>query len=53
MTAFFALVEIPGFEPGQTEPKSVVLPLHNISIPSAKIYLFLLFCKSGIRTIRR
>lgn len=25
-------VEIPGFEPGQTEPKSVVLPLHHISI---------------------
>ena len=41
-----ALVEIPGFEPGQTEPKSVVLPLHNISIPGAKIPLFLVFCKS-------
>ena len=27
------LVEKPGFEPGQTEPKSVVLPLHHISIP--------------------
>ena len=32
-----ASVEIPGFEPGQTEPKSVVLPLHHISIPAAKI----------------
>ena len=31
-----ALVEIPGFEPGQTEPKSVVLPLHHISIPGCK-----------------
>ena len=41
-----ALVEIPGFEPGQTEPKSVVLPLHNISIPAAKISLILFFCKS-------
>ena len=41
-----ALVEIPGFEPGQTEPKSVVLPLHHISIPGAKIPLFLVFCKS-------
>ena len=29
-------VEIPGFEPGQTEPKSVVLPLHHISIPNCK-----------------
>ena len=27
-----AFVEIPGFEPRQTEPKSVVLPLHHISI---------------------
>ena len=27
------IVEIPGFEPGQTEPKSVVLPLHHISMP--------------------
>ena len=33
-------VEIPGFEPGQTEPKSVVLPLHHISIPVAKIQYF-------------
>ncbi len=23
------LVGLPGFEPGQTEPKTVVLPLHN------------------------
>ena len=30
-------VEIRGFEPLQTEPKSVVLPLHHISIPGAKI----------------
>ena len=27
-----AFVEIPGFEPRQTEPKSVVLPLHHISV---------------------
>ena len=40
-----ALVEIPGFEPGQTEPKSVVLPLHHISIPGAKILLILILCK--------
>ena len=26
-------VEISGFEPEQTEPKSVVLPLHHISVP--------------------
>lgn len=25
-------VEVPGFEPGMTEPKSVVLPLHHTSI---------------------
>ena len=25
-------VEIPGFEPGQTAPKTVVLPLHHISV---------------------
>ena len=31
-------VEIPGFEPGQREPKSLVLPLHHISIPAAKIH---------------
>ena len=29
-------VEVPGFEPGQTEPKSVVLPLHHTSIPACK-----------------
>ena len=29
-------VEIPGFEPGQTEPKSVVLPLHHTSIHPGK-----------------
>ena len=39
----FALVEIGGFEPPQTEPKSVVLPLHHISIPTAKIVKFFLF----------
>ena len=32
-----ALVGISGFEPEQTEPKSVVLPLHHIPIPRAKI----------------
>ena len=26
------VVEISGFEPEQTEPKSVVLPLHHISV---------------------
>ena len=36
MTAFVVLVELPGFEPGQTEPKSVVLPLHHSSVPSCK-----------------
>ena len=35
-----ALVGISGFEPEQTEPKSVVLPLHHIPIPFAKIPLF-------------
>ena len=30
-------VGISGFEPEQTEPKSVVLPLHHIPIPVAKI----------------
>ena len=29
------LVEISGFEPEQTEPKSVVLPLHHISLLAA------------------
>ncbi len=29
-------VEIPGFEPGQREPKSLVLPLHHTSIPLRK-----------------
>ena len=38
-------VEIPGFEPGQTEPKSVVLPLHHISIPRCKDTIFLNICK--------
>lgn len=32
-----ALVEIPGFEPGQTEPKSVVLPLHHEAIRSIAV----------------
>ena len=31
--SLIALVELPGFEPGQTEPKSVVLPLHHSSVP--------------------
>lgn len=37
-TALFAyrLVEVPGFEPGLAEPKSVVLPLHHTSIPGCK-----------------
>ena len=29
----FLLVDRPGFEPGQTAPKTVVLPLHHRSIP--------------------
>ncbi len=29
----FFLVGLPGFEPRQTEPKTVVLPLHNNPIP--------------------
>ena len=33
---FVQMVEIPGFEPRQTEPKSVVLPLHHISVPDRK-----------------
>ena len=39
------IVEIPRFELGQTEPKSVVLPLHHISIPGAKLLLFYFFAK--------
>ena len=31
------VVEVPGFEPGQAEPKSVVLPLHHTSVQYAKI----------------
>ena len=30
------LVELPGFEPGTTEPKSAVLPLHHSSIRCSK-----------------
>ena len=26
------LVDLPGFEPGQTDPESVVLPLHHKSV---------------------
>ena len=33
---FLRKVEIPGFEPGQREPKSLVLPLHHTSIPVRK-----------------
>ena len=39
------LVELPGFEPGQTEPKSVVLPLHHSSVPSCKDTIILNICK--------
>lgn len=28
----FVLVEVPGFEPGISEPKSLVLPLHYTSL---------------------
>ena len=45
MIAFRLIVEPPGFEPGMTEPKSAVLPLHHGSIPlfksSANIHSFL------------
>ena len=41
-----SFVEIPRFELGQTEPKSVVLPLHHISIPAAKLRLFYFITKS-------
>ncbi len=37
-------VDLPGFEPRLTEPKSVVLPLHHRSVVyfgTAKIYVFL------------
>ena len=33
---FGKLVGISGFEPEQTEPKSVVLPLHHIPVPISK-----------------
>ena len=36
-------VGISGFEPEQTEPKSVVLPLHHIPIPFAKIPFFYVY----------
>ena len=39
-----ACVEISGFEPELAEPKSVVLPLHHISIRSANLFHFLQFC---------
>ena len=42
------IVEIPRFELGQTEPKSVVLPLHHISIPVAKLLLFYFFAKRHV-----
>ena len=43
-----AVVGISGFEPEQTEPKSVVLPLHHIPIPGAKIPLFYLSAKDNV-----
>ena len=39
----FYIVGISGFEPEQTEPKSVVLPLHHIPIPAANIPFFYLY----------
>jgi hypothetical protein len=39
-------VEIPGFEPGQTEPKSVVLPLHHISKFEVQMYEEFFNCKN-------
>ena len=32
LDAFFPWVVLPGFEPGMTEPKPVVLPLHHSTI---------------------
>ena len=37
-------VEIPGFEPGLGEPKSLVLPLHHISIEGQRYKLFPYLC---------
>lgn len=39
------LVEISGLEPELAEPKSVVLPLHHTSVPSANLSIFLQICK--------
>ena len=33
-----SVVELPGFEPGTTEPKSAVLPLHHSSIVRSKAF---------------
>ena len=43
----FQLVDLPGFEPRQTVPKTVVLPLHNrsISFETAKLIYFFLITK--------
>ena len=38
-------VVLPGFEPGMTEPKPVVLPLHHSTILYA-------FCVRGVREIK-
>jgi hypothetical protein len=47
----WGLVDQPGFEPRQTEPKSVVLPLHHWSIRNcgAKLRLSGLFVKSLLK----
>ena len=42
-------VEIPRFELGQTEPKSVVLPLHHISIPVQSYDYFVSLQKHMLR----
>ena len=39
------VVELPGFEPRITEPKSAVLPLHHSSI------LVFIIVASGLRTL--
>ena len=53
-SASVAVVVLPGFEPGQTEPKPVVLPLHHKTdtVPrakpksDAKLITFFLLAKS-------
>ena len=53
-TIFVTSVVPGGFEPPQTEPKSVVLPLHNRTIVVAKIHIFFLLPNFfSIRSFRK